>query len=161
VDCPITGEEKPFVSAKDRQHKFLVSQSTIGVMILLVIGSVGAVFFLRILFQQIGNLEVNGVAFGPIICSVLNGVQVHCFGLCRALVRVADILLNKIAVWNNIYQGIAAKLNDWELHETDTDYEDNLIAKTFCFQFVNTVHRPCLEWCARNNPSHSVSSAVL
>jgi hypothetical protein len=33
---------------------------------------------------------------------------------------------------------MAIKLNNFENWRTDTEYEDNLIAKTFVFQFVNS-----------------------
>lgn len=36
------------------------------------------------------------------------------------------------------YTNVARKLNDAENHRTDTIYEDNLIMKSFLFQFVNT-----------------------
>eukprot|EP00656_Telonema_subtile_P031227 TRINITY_DN3420_c0_g1_i5.p1 TRINITY_DN3420_c0_g1~~TRINITY_DN3420_c0_g1_i5.p1 ORF type:complete len:427 (-),score=135.13 TRINITY_DN3420_c0_g1_i5:172-1452(-) len=42
-----------------------------------------------------------------------------------------------IAVFNIIYSGIAVKLNDWENHKTDTEYDDSLIIKNFAFQFIN------------------------
>lgn len=42
-----------------------------------------------------------------------------------------------INVFNVIYTGIAIKLNDWENHKTDTEYDDSLIIKNFSFQFIN------------------------
>ncbi len=41
-------------------------------------------------------------------------------------------------VLNIVYQGVAIRLNDYENHRTDTQYEDFLISKIFCFQLVNT-----------------------
>eukprot|EP00298_Acanthocystis_sp_HF-20_P014547 c20815_g1_i3.p1 GENE.c20815_g1_i3~~c20815_g1_i3.p1 ORF type:complete len:811 (+),score=251.73 c20815_g1_i3:45-2435(+) len=43
-----------------------------------------------------------------------------------------------IAFMNTIYSGIAEKMNQWENHRTDTEYEDKLIAKQFSFKFVNS-----------------------
>ena len=38
----------------------------------------------------------------------------------------------------NYIGSIAIKLNDFENHRTDTEYEDALIGKTFVFQFINS-----------------------
>jgi len=39
---------------------------------------------------------------------------------------------------NAVYKKIATKLNNFENHRTDTNYEDALIGKVFMFQFVNS-----------------------
>jgi hypothetical protein len=33
---------------------------------------------------------------------------------------------------------VAVRLNDYENHRTDTNYEDNLVSKLFIFQFFNS-----------------------
>jgi Na+/phosphate symporter len=43
-----------------------------------------------------------------------------------------------IIVANLLYTKIVFRLNDFENHKTDTDYEDNLIAKIFVFQLINS-----------------------
>eukprot|EP00002_Diphylleia_rotans_P002752 TRINITY_DN1177_c0_g1_i1.p1 TRINITY_DN1177_c0_g1~~TRINITY_DN1177_c0_g1_i1.p1 ORF type:complete len:696 (+),score=177.06 TRINITY_DN1177_c0_g1_i1:52-2139(+) len=49
-------------------------------------------------------------------------------------------IINAIAIiiLNLVYRNIAVSITDWENHRTDTEYEDNLVAKTFMFQFVNS-----------------------
>jgi Calcium-activated chloride channel len=37
-----------------------------------------------------------------------------------------------------VYGTVSLALNDYENHRTDTEYEDNLIAKVFLFQMVNS-----------------------
>ena len=44
----------------------------------------------------------------------------------------------QILALNEVVIVIAVALNNYENHRTDTEYEDNLIAKVFCFQFVNS-----------------------
>lgn len=44
----------------------------------------------------------------------------------------------QIKVFNVVYGMLAAKLNDWENHRTETEYEDNLVLKIFLFQFINS-----------------------
>lgn len=39
---------------------------------------------------------------------------------------------------NILYNGIVYKLNDYENHRTDTNYEDSLVSKMFVFQLVNS-----------------------
>ncbi len=41
-------------------------------------------------------------------------------------------------VLNIVYTRVAIYLNDYENHRTDTEYEDNLIAKIFGFQVINS-----------------------
>ena len=65
-----------------------------------------------------GTLTVIGIDFTSPIASVLNAVI--------------------IVVLNKAYQGIAVKLNNFENHRTDTQYEDYLISKIFMFQMVNS-----------------------
>ncbi len=41
-------------------------------------------------------------------------------------------------ILNFLYSKVVYRLNDFENHRTDTDYEDNLVAKVFVFQLVNS-----------------------
>jgi len=42
-----------------------------------------------------------------------------------------------IMVMSFLWSKIGVAINDWEMHRTDTDWEDALILKTFAFQFIN------------------------
>ena len=39
---------------------------------------------------------------------------------------------------NELFKIISRKLNNWENHRTQTEYDDALIIKTVVFQFVNS-----------------------
>lgn len=80
-----------------------------------VIACVSFIFFIEI---SIKNNRVAGSQAGPVIGSMMLALQIQ--------------------VLNYIYKGVATKLNDYENHRTDTQYEDSLIIKTFLFQFVNS-----------------------
>lgn len=41
-----------------------------------------------------------------------------------------------LTVVGEIYTAVAKKLNDFENHKTENDYQDHLIVKRFCFEFV-------------------------
>eukprot|EP00937_MAST-01D_sp_MAST-1D-sp2_P003260 g3260.t1 len=55
---------------------------------------------------------------GAIVAGVVNGVV--------------------IGVGNGLYTKLARSLTDWENHRTNTEYENNLITKTFLFRFFNS-----------------------
>merc|ERR1719266_2815919 len=42
-----------------------------------------------------------------------------------------------IMIMGRIYEKLAVKLTDWEMHRTQSDYDDNLTFKVFIFQFIN------------------------
>jgi hypothetical protein len=66
------------------------------------------------LFIYRGILKTTEWAeYGPKFCALLNAIQI------------------KIMNW--IYKIVARKLNDWENHETDAEYENHLCSKLFMF----------------------------
>ncbi|EQC34252.1 hypothetical protein SDRG_08454 [Saprolegnia diclina VS20] len=109
-----------------RTKRVLASLLLIFALILLVIGAVASIFVFRIFAErgrplyEYTTLNMNGkdVPLASPIASTLNAIQIQ--------------------VMNGIYTTIAVRLNNYENHRTDTEYEDNLIAKTFLFQFVNS-----------------------
>jgi len=56
----------------------------------------------------------------------------------RSQITAALINLFVIVVLNKVFEILAAYLNDWENHKTDTQYDDALIVKTFFFMFLNS-----------------------
>ena len=71
-----------------------------------------AIFYFRVF------LLISNVPGGAQLAAVANGIT--------------------IMVFNKLYGYVSVKLNDWENHRTETEYEDHLIAKTFLFQFINS-----------------------
>lgn len=92
--------------------KMTTSYSIAGIFVVIVIVSVGGIFLYR------GILKHQGVASGVYLCAALNAIQI----------RVMNIVYGKIAVW----------MTDWENHETETQYLDNLALKLFLFKFINS-----------------------
>jgi len=80
-------------------------------MIGLVIAAIFGIFVYRAI------LLANGDTFGPMVCAILNSIQ--------------------IKVFNFVYDMLAVKLNNWENYRTETEYEDALILKLFAYQFIN------------------------
>lgn len=111
---PVNGREELFFPRNEATRRIVSSQVVILGLILVVVAAVASIFVLKYYATYVWD----GAAWGSIVASVLNAVQIQ--------------------VMNELYGGMAVKLNDFENHRTDTAYEDNLIAKTFVFQFVNS-----------------------
>lgn len=43
-----------------------------------------------------------------------------------------------IVLMSFIWSKVGTAINDWEMHRTDTEWEDSLMLKTFGFQFINS-----------------------
>ncbi|CAM9468938.1 unnamed protein product [Pylaiella littoralis] len=139
----IDGKPMDYFPPSESRKRFFLSQTVILGLILAVIAVVASIFWLKYFLtqpDQAATLEVWGVPFATIIPPMVNAMQIQ--------------------VMNAFYGKVAIKLTDLENHRTDTEYEDNLIAKTFMFQFVNSyaslayiafikglIGQPCLVSC--------------
>ncbi|KAF4321830.1 hypothetical protein BBO99_00004563 [Phytophthora kernoviae] len=114
---PFRGVDRPQI----RFRRVMRSLFFISALIVLVIGVVAGIFVFRIAATS-GKWKdmftVNGMQLGGPAASTVNAIQ--------------------IMVMNNVYSTVAERLNRYENHRTDTEYEDHLIGKTFLFQFVNS-----------------------
>ena len=115
---PVNGKEYLYFPARKKHIRLFKSSTIIGGFIVVVIGVVIGIFIMRLVLSHIKDLVVGGVQTAAIIASIANAIQIQ--------------------IMNMIYGDMAIKLNDYENHRTDTAYEDNLIAKSFVFQFVNS-----------------------
>jgi hypothetical protein len=91
-------------------------------LIILVVGVIAGIFAFRYFASADRPLAqfftYNEFNFSAQVASIINAIL--------------------IMVLNNLYSGMAERLNNFENHRTDTEYEDHLIGKTFMFQFVNS-----------------------
>lgn len=108
---PVTGAPELYYPPERRRMKSSMSALFVLLSILVVFSGVILVFAFRFFIVENVGAQLAGVT------GVVNGIM--------------------IAVFNAIYTGIAIKLNDWENHKTDTEYDDSLIIKNFAFQFIN------------------------
>jgi hypothetical protein len=111
VRSPIDGSLIKYFPWHRRIVRFLFSQTVIWGLIAIVLGLVVSIFFLRQILRKLGTA-------GLILTSIINAVQIQ--------------------VLNIIYGLVADKLNNWENHRTQSDWENALIAKTFLFKFINS-----------------------
>merc|ERR1711871_1673339 len=119
IKSPIDGEDYTYFPREDADCRKRTVNIIILMCILGVVCSVIAVFTFQI--WSIQNKEIFTVA-GFELAQPLGG------GL-NAFV---------IIILNAAYTGVAIRMNDYENHRTETMYEDNLIAKIFVFQIVNS-----------------------
>ena len=94
--------------------KEVVSYSCILLFIMVVIIAVASIFILR----QIMKESDPQSRLGTFLPAFLNAIQI----------RVLNLVYGKVALW----------LNEWENHETENLYNDNLALKLFLFKFVNS-----------------------
>lgn len=114
---PVTDdmEEIHYESTK-RIKSYIISGFTTSLIILIVLAIVAGLLILK---QSNTTIFIyNGVDYVSLVCSVANAIQIQIF--------------------NIIYAKLVKVLTDLENHKTQNDYEDSLVLKTFCFQFVNS-----------------------
>lgn len=118
---PITGIKEPYFPPKERLPRILSGMAIIIIMIVLVLIFIMAVIIYRALISiplfQNKNLRSNAALIASISAAMVNLMFIMALG--------------------KIYEKLALKLTQWEMHRTQTEFEDQLIFKVFLFQFVN------------------------
>lgn len=107
----VTGSMKKF----RRSNILYKLRKTVSYSVVAVFFMIALICIVAILFYQ---FQVTNNPYGLVGCAALNAIQI----------RVTNIL----------YDFIATKMNDWENHETDTVYNQNLATKMFLFRFFNS-----------------------
>eukprot|EP00981_Chlorochromonas_danica_P001972 scaffold409_cov167-Ochromonas_danica.AAC.4 len=113
----VTGKPKLFFSRLEAMKRSLFSQVVISTLALIVVAAVAAIFAIQVAVHNAG-FTISGVDMSSIVASILLAIQIQFL--------------------NGYFGELALQLNNKENHRTDTEFEDSLIAKTFCFQFVNS-----------------------
>jgi len=108
------GAKIRYYSQKKRTRHIQQSLFVVGAFVMLVIGVVVTVFFIRLTLVA----PAAGYTIGHYFASIVNATTIQIFNL--------------------FYGGVAHRLTDRENHRTDTEYEDSMIVKLFMFQFVNS-----------------------
>lgn len=109
---PIDGKRVEYFPLIEKVKRALISQSVIWSLIGVVLASVVAIFVFRKVLVEWDP------QWGNILTAFINAIQIQ--------------------ILNVIYGMVSNKLNDYENHRTDSEYENALIAKTFLFKFVNS-----------------------
>lgn len=113
----IDGKRRKYFSANQKNTLFIFSNFIISSMILLVIGCISLIFVMQYyVANAVSNMEE--AAAGNLFAELINAIQI----------QVLNELYSKVAVWLTVREN----------HRTDTSYEDSLILKLFCFNFINS-----------------------
>uniref|UniRef100_A0A1I8HU45 Anoctamin n=1 Tax=Macrostomum lignano TaxID=282301 RepID=A0A1I8HU45_9PLAT len=118
---PVTGNLEPHFPNRKRIPRIVTGVMCIIIMMVLVVIFIIAVIIYRVLiaiplFQNpLLRSQATTVASGSAAC--VNLVLIMSLG--------------------KVYEKLAYKLTQWEMHRTQTDFENQLILKVFIFQFVN------------------------
>ncbi|NXA21914.1 ANO7 protein, partial [Ibidorhyncha struthersii] len=125
---PITGAEEPYFPKCSRLHRILAGSMVIIMMIAVVVMFAVSVILYRavvaILFSSLGYFWFAASAS------------------CIASVTGSVVNLIFILILSKIYISLAHFLTKWEMHRTQTKYEDAFTFKVFVFQFVTFYSSP-------------------
>uniref|UniRef100_A0A8B9P8S5 Anoctamin n=1 Tax=Apteryx owenii TaxID=8824 RepID=A0A8B9P8S5_APTOW len=122
---PITGAEEPYFPKRSRCHRILAGSMVIIMMIAIVVMFVVSVILYRVVVR---------ICFFCCVC------RPHSFVL--SIITGSVVNLFFILILSKIYISLAHFLTKWEMHRTQTKYEDAFIFKVFVFQFVNFYSSP-------------------
>eukprot|EP01135_Chromosphaera_perkinsii_P006429 Nk52_evm3s495 gene=Nk52_evmTU3s495 len=120
---PITGKKEFHYPKSRRLLKYFGSYTVIMLLVASVIIAIIAVIIYRLAVRaSLYDDESDSEGTSSLVSSVTGAI----------LNLIAIIILGFF------YRKLAVILNDWENHRTRTMYEDKLILKMFCFEFVNS-----------------------
>ncbi|XP_048580920.1 anoctamin-7 isoform X2 [Nematostella vectensis] len=118
---PITGLLEPYFPDEKRSPRVLSGIAIIcGMVSLVMLFMVGVIVYKLLVIHPLyknPNLQPYANQFASGTGAVLN--------------------LIIIMILSRVYEKLALLLNHWEMHRTQTEYEDNLTLKVFIFQFTN------------------------
>lgn len=118
---PITGVMEPHFPPRKRLPRLLSGIAVILIMMVLVIIFIVAVILYRIIIAV------------PIVKNPVLRPRAQTIASMTA--AVVNLIL--IMALGKVYEILAHKLTQWEMHRTQTEFEDHFIYKVFIFQFVN------------------------
>ncbi|XP_029025968.1 anoctamin-7 [Betta splendens] len=125
---PVTGAEEPYFPENKRFRRVFTGCMVIIIMIVVVLMFLMAIILYRtILSIIIYRSEHSFLTFSAGRIASLSG-------------SVLNLLV--ILMLSKVYTTLAHILTRWEMHRTQTKYEDMFILKVFIFQFVNFYSSP-------------------
>ncbi|XP_039632779.1 anoctamin-7 isoform X2 [Perca fluviatilis] len=124
---PVTGAEEPYFPENKRLNRTLTGCMVIIVMVAVVLMFLIAIILYRTILSIIISKSKNFLSFSAARIASLSG-------------SVLNLLV--ILMLSKVYTSLAHILTRWEMHRTQTKYEDMFILKVFIFQFVNFYSSP-------------------
>ncbi|XP_061492649.1 anoctamin-7 [Rhineura floridana] len=125
---PITGEEEPYFPKRNRFNRIIAGSMVIIMMIAVVVMFLISIILYRaiiaVVVSRSGNFLI--VASASRIASLTGSV----------------VNLIFILILSKIYIALAHFLTKWEMHRTQTMFEDAFTFKVFVFEFINFYSSP-------------------
>ncbi|XP_070126839.1 anoctamin-7 isoform X8 [Equus caballus] len=125
---PITGEDEPYFPERSRLHRVLAGSVVVVMMVAVVVMFLVSIILYRAIMAILVSKSDNTVlaAWASRIASLTGSV----------------VNLIFILILSKIYVALAHVLTRWEMHRTQTKFEDAFTLKVFIFQFVNFYSSP-------------------
>uniref|UniRef100_A0A8C1AAQ1 Anoctamin n=1 Tax=Cyprinus carpio carpio TaxID=630221 RepID=A0A8C1AAQ1_CYPCA len=120
---PVTGVKEPYFPEKP-----WISRMLTGSMVIVIMLCVVMIFLVTVIIYR----SIVSVMMFETGSSVLRTQAGNIANISSSLVNLALILL-----MGQVYTALAEQLTKWEMHRTQTQYEDAFTFKVFIFQFVN------------------------
>ncbi|KAI1893833.1 hypothetical protein AGOR_G00127740 [Albula goreensis] len=128
VRNPVTGAEEPYFPESSRFKRTMT-----GCMVIIVMITVVLMFLIAIILYK--------TILSIIISRSQNAFFIFSAGRIASLTgSVLNLLV--ILMLSRLYTYLARVLTRWEMHRTQTKYEDAFVLKVFVFQFVNFYSSP-------------------
>ncbi|KAG7471024.1 hypothetical protein MATL_G00120030 [Megalops atlanticus] len=125
---PVTGAEEPYFPESKRFNRTIT-----GCMVIVIMITVVLVFLIAIILYR--------TILSIIIYRSQNAFFIFSAGRIASLTgSVLNLVV--ILLLSRVYTYLAQVLTHWEMHRTQTKYEDAFILKVFIFQFVNFYSSP-------------------
>ncbi|XP_066936321.1 anoctamin-7-like isoform X2 [Clytia hemisphaerica] len=118
---PVTGIPEPHFPDKDRAPRIYS-----GIFIIITMVSLVLIFMLGVIVYKL--LVYRPLAANPLFSKRALQIANTSGAVCNLMC---------IMILSRVYEKVAQSLTHWEMHRTQTEYEDNLTFKVFVFQFVN------------------------
>uniref|UniRef100_A0AAV2K1N8 Anoctamin n=1 Tax=Knipowitschia caucasica TaxID=637954 RepID=A0AAV2K1N8_KNICA len=125
---PVTGLEEPYFPSSTRNNRTLTGCSVLIIMIAVVLICLTAI----ILYRSVVTVVIYTSTTGLVSTAA------------RAIASFTGSLLNLVVIMilSKGYTNLAYILTSWEMHRTQTEFEDMYTLKVFIFQFVNFYSSP-------------------
>ncbi|XP_057602509.1 anoctamin-7 [Hippopotamus amphibius kiboko] len=125
---PITGEDEPYFPERSRLRRVLAGSVVVTVMVAVVVMCLVSIILYRAIMAILVSRSDN---------TLLAPWASRIASLTGSMVNLVFIL-----ILSKIYMALAHVLTKWEMHRTQTQFEDAFTLKVFVFQFVNFYSSP-------------------
>eukprot|EP00794_Sanderia_malayensis_P016506 gene16505-18151_t len=122
---PVTGILEPHFPDEKRKPRLFS-----GIFIIITMVSLVLIFMLGVIVYKL-------LVYRPLAMNSLTAS--HALQIANISGAVCNLIC--IMILSRVYEKVALALTHWEMHRTQTEYEDNYTFKVFVFQFVIFMHR--------------------